>query len=60
MKNIIHIRAKRNVGIEQLSMREVTVLPEYQIEAASPDEALEDFYFYVPIEDHSHFEVEVV
>lgn len=60
MKTIVHIRASRNVSLEELTPAEVTVLPEYHIEADSPDEALEELYFFVPIEDHSHFTVEVI
>jgi hypothetical protein len=60
MNRAFHIRAKRTVGLEDLTLAEVTVLPEYEIEAGSADEALEDFYFFVPIEDHSHFAIEVI
>ncbi|MER9176262.1 hypothetical protein NKH72_22040 [Mesorhizobium sp. M0955] len=59
-KHFIHIRAKRTVGLEQLTLREVTVLSDYHIEAETSEEALEEFYWSVPIEDHSHFNVEVV
>lgn len=57
--SLITIRTSRTVPLEELTLLEATVLPEYQIEADSPDEALEELYWFVPIEDHSHFSVEV-
>lgn len=60
MLKTIHIRTTRRVGLEELTLREVTVLPNYEIQATSEEEALEEFYWNVPIDDHGHFDVEVI
>ena len=60
MKSIFQVRAQRAVPLEDLSLPEATVLPNYFIEADDADEALEEFYWSVPIENHSHFNVGVV
>lgn len=60
MKPTIQINVERRVPLEQLTDSEVTVLPEYLATADSIDEALEEFYWRVPIEDHSHFTVSAI
>lgn len=59
MRKSFQVRVARKVSIEHLSLVEVCVLPEYEIEAESESEALEEFYWSVPIVDHSHFEVRI-
>lgn len=56
---IFQVNAKRRVPVEELTIPEVTVLPKNFIPANSEEEALEEFYFHAPIEDHSRFEISV-
>lgn len=60
MAKEILIRCKRAVPLEDLTMSEVTVMPEYLAVAEDIDEALGEFYWNVPIEDHTHFSIETV
>ena len=57
MKTKILINVERRVPLDELTDIEVTVLPEYLALADTIDEALEEFYWRVPIEDHSHFNI---
>lgn len=56
---IYEIEAKRQVPLDELTLNEVTVLPSYFIPAEEPEEALDLFWLYVPVEVEGHFEVEV-
>ena len=56
---IFLVKAERKVSVDELSLPEVTVLPKNFVSANSAEEALEEFYFRAPIEDHSRFEVSV-
>ena len=56
---IFQVNAKRRVPFEDLSLEEVTVLPKNFVPAESEEEALEEFYFRAPIEDHSRFDISV-
>lgn len=58
MSSLFQICVKRCVPIDDLSIAEVTVLPEYFAIANTIDDALGEFYWHAPIEDHSHFAIE--
>lgn len=53
------VKAERKVSVDELTLPEVTILPKNFVEANSEEEALEEFYFRAPIEDHSRFEISV-
>lgn len=60
MKSTFHIRTERQVPLEELELIEACVLPDYFIEAETPDEALEEVYWHAPIVNDDHFKVDVV
>lgn len=59
MKTIFNITPERIVPLAELEMAEVFVLDEYEIEAETKEEALEEFYWHAPIMNHQHFQVRV-
>lgn len=59
MNTMFNIRAERKVPLAQLHMAEVFVFDDYLVEAPSKEEALEEFYYRVPIIDHTHFDVRI-
>lgn len=55
--SIFEVRTHRKVPLEELAIEEATVLPAYFIEAENRGDALEDFYWNVPIANHDHFDI---
>lgn len=56
-KPTFQIVVERRVPLEEMTLRDVTVLPEYFAVADDIEDALGEFYWHVPIENHAHFDV---